>query len=89
MRDNADNCPKVAGSGADGCPPATVVVNNVRRASKTTVKVSETKTGPVVIKAKGKVKLKGTGVKAGRVTARTVSCRCWSRSAGSPSPTRS
>ncbi len=66
MRDNADNCPKVAGSGADGCPPATVVVNNVRRASKTTVKASESKSGPVVVKAKGKVKLKGVGTRAAR-----------------------
>jgi hypothetical protein len=66
VRDNADNCPKVAGTSADGCPPATVVVNNVRRASKTTVKAGESKSGPVVIKAKGKVKLKGTGVKASR-----------------------
>jgi hypothetical protein len=66
VRDNADNCPKVAGAGADGCPPATVVINNVRRASKTTVKASESKTGPVVIKAKGKVKLKGVGTRAAR-----------------------
>ncbi len=63
VRDNADNCPKVAGAGADGCPPATVVVNNVRRASKTRVKVSESKKGPVVIKTKAKVKLKGAGTK--------------------------
>ena len=63
VRDNADNCPKVAGAGVDGCPPATVVVNNVRRASKTKLKVTETTTGPVTIKAKGKVKLKGTGTK--------------------------
>ena len=60
VRDNVDNCPKVAGTGADGCPPATVVVNNVRRASKTTLKVTETKTGPVTIKTKGKVKGSGT-----------------------------
>ena len=60
VKDSADNCPKVAGTGADGCPPATVVVNNVRRASKTTLKVSENKTGPVTIKTKGKVKGSGT-----------------------------
>ena len=66
VRDNVDNCPKVAGTGVDGCPPAAVVVNNVRRASKTTVKASETKTGPVVIKAKGKVQLKGVGTRAAR-----------------------
>ena len=63
VRDNADNCPKVAGAGVDGCPPATVVVNNVRRASKTKLKVSETTTGPVTIRAKGKVTLKVNGTK--------------------------
>ena len=63
VRDSADNCPKVAGTGVDGCPPATVVVNNVRRASKTELKASETTTGPVTIKAKGKVTLKVDGTK--------------------------
>jgi len=60
VKDSADNCPKVAGTGADGCPPATVVVNNVRRASVTKLKVTETKSGPVTIKTKGRVKGSGT-----------------------------
>lgn len=68
VRDNVDNCPKVAGAGADGCPPATVVVviDNVRRASKTKLKASESTSGPVVIKANAKVKLKGTGTRQAR-----------------------
>jgi hypothetical protein len=56
VRDNADQCPKVAGAQANGCPPS------ARRASKTVVKVKGTKTGPVVLKIKGTVKTKATAL---------------------------
>ena len=56
VRDNADNCPKVAGKTADGCTVPTVVVNNVRSASVTKVKGTMSKKGKVVIKARGSVR---------------------------------
>ena len=64
--DGADNCPKLSGTGtgtgAGGCPATAVpgAVLHERRTSTTTLKVTVTKTGPVVIKTRGKVAGAGT-----------------------------
>jgi hypothetical protein len=56
VKDNADLCPSVSAPTANGCPPS------ARRTSTTKLKVHESKTGPVVLKAKAKVRSTSTAL---------------------------
>lgn len=56
VKDNADQCPKVSAPTANGCPPS------ARRTSTTKLKVHESKTGPVVLKARATVRSTSTAL---------------------------